>query len=312
MGVIRMISVKDISGLASHLASSNPHGITANTVGLGNVRNYPIATTEQANLGTSNSAYMTPALVAYMIDEISKGDIGLGLVTNAGFASKDEAIDARRGNLYMSPLNTFEALKALHLELENPHGITPEIIGLGNLRNYPIATESEARLGWSAVRYMTPQRTMQLVDKYMEDFQPAEVGEGEWTLARQGTEAGTLTVPVDLSGKEVCFVSTDVSDIDEISVTKGFIPERSGFASDCRCYLSAGNTHIEYIYSTRQLITTGDKGNRQIWYRTPANNAYPNMGVLTPSSNTGGTGSTGGGTGGGTGGSDTIDDQSNK
>lgn len=48
----------------------NPHEVTKAQVGLGNVDNYPIATTQQAIDGVNNATYMTPlrtteALVAY-------------------------------------------------------------------------------------------------------------------------------------------------------------------------------------------------------------------------------------------------------
>lgn len=44
---------------------------------------------------------------------------------------------------------------------------TAEEIGLGFLKNFPIATEQEARAGTNATSYMTPQRTAQAIDSAM-------------------------------------------------------------------------------------------------------------------------------------------------
>ena len=44
--------------------TDNPHSVTATQLGLGNVQNLPLATTQQAQAGAINTAYMTPALTA--------------------------------------------------------------------------------------------------------------------------------------------------------------------------------------------------------------------------------------------------------
>jgi hypothetical protein len=48
--------------LRNHVLNiDNPHGVTAEQLGLGQVRNWPPATKEQAADGSVGSAYMTPA-----------------------------------------------------------------------------------------------------------------------------------------------------------------------------------------------------------------------------------------------------------
>lgn len=55
-------------GLANHLADhSNPHGVTAAQVGLGNVQNYGIASTADAQTGTRDDVYMTPLKTATLV-----------------------------------------------------------------------------------------------------------------------------------------------------------------------------------------------------------------------------------------------------
>lgn len=54
----------DLSELDAHIASKeNPHGVTKSQVGLGNVQNYSIATSEEAKKGEVDNKYMTPLKV---------------------------------------------------------------------------------------------------------------------------------------------------------------------------------------------------------------------------------------------------------
>lgn len=46
---------------------------------------------------------------------------------------------------------------------DNPHGVTKAQVGLNNVANYAVATETEAKDGTSNTKYMTPLRTNQLV-----------------------------------------------------------------------------------------------------------------------------------------------------
>ncbi len=49
-------------------------------------------------------------------------------------------------------------------DTNNPHNVTKEQVGLGLVDNYPVATIGEATAGLANNRYMTPQRTRQLID----------------------------------------------------------------------------------------------------------------------------------------------------
>lgn len=62
------------TALTNHLNDTgNPHMTTATQVGLGNVQNYPIATSAQATAGTSDLVYMTPLKVAQAIGALASG-----------------------------------------------------------------------------------------------------------------------------------------------------------------------------------------------------------------------------------------------
>lgn len=48
----------------------------------------------------------------------------------------------------------------------NPHGVTKAQVGLGNVQDYGIATQTEAQAGTSNTKYMTPLRVRQAIESY--------------------------------------------------------------------------------------------------------------------------------------------------
>ncbi len=88
----------------------------------------------------------------------------------------------------------------------NPHAVTKAQIGLGSVLDYGLATQAEAEAGTSAVKYMTPQRTKQAIDK----FKPTklseltnDIGAGGGIKITTSTTAPTGTSPGDFWYKEV-------------------------------------------------------------------------------------------------------------
>lgn len=150
----------------------NPHQTTKAQVGLGNVQNYPLASKEQAESGTSNQVYMTPIRVAEAIEAlaialfqphmdnknnphgVTKAQVGLGSVENYPIANKAEAVAGVASNRYMTPQRTAEAIDELagalvrqHVaDKSNPHNVTKAQVGLGNLTNYANLTPAQATL----------------------------------------------------------------------------------------------------------------------------------------------------------------------
>jgi hypothetical protein len=192
-GVREALLESSDSSNSSHSSNrENPHQVTKAQVGLGSVQNYTIASTLQAEAGIINNAYMSPvrtreaiaAQAGVMVNEhtiridnphtVTKTQVGLGNVQNYGVATVVQATDGVLNNVYMTPLNTKAALSIVGNGLsnhiannQNPHGVTKEQIGLFNVENYGIATAQEARDGSRPDRYMTPQRTKQLVVEYV-------------------------------------------------------------------------------------------------------------------------------------------------
>lgn len=193
-GVKDAILAASGGGLNEHINNySNPHNTTKVQVGLGNVMDYPIATISEAQAGTSNGAYMTPARTKDAINQLAgtlvnahagrtdnphattKSHVGLGSVDNYATAVQAEAEAGLLNNKFMTPLRTAQAIAAqvgnnYHAHAANqlnPHNTTKDQVGLFNVQNYPVATDQEARAGTASDRYMTPQRTTQLVSEFV-------------------------------------------------------------------------------------------------------------------------------------------------
>lgn len=165
------------------LRNDNPHGVNKTQVGLGNVQNYGVATTEQAIAGTSNSLYLTPVTLKATLDAnvlpviaahtnridnphgVTKTQVGLGSVENLPLATQAEAVAGSRNDRYMTPLSTYQMVSQYvgegmnnHIsDLGNPHRVTKGQVGLGSVLNYGIATDAEMIAGTADNLYTTPK-----------------------------------------------------------------------------------------------------------------------------------------------------------
>ncbi|EPR1933189.1 hypothetical protein ACU385_005631, partial [Escherichia coli] len=108
-----------------HIANTeNPHKVTKSQVGLGSVENYPVASDEEAQTGVATNRYMTPAATKAAIIALA-GD---------GFA-------------------------AHVVDKSNPHEVTKAQVGLSNVQNFNVATDTEAADNTNQSAYMTPYST---------------------------------------------------------------------------------------------------------------------------------------------------------
>ena len=168
---------------------NNPHQVTKTQVGLGSVLNYGIATQAEAIAGTSNAKYMTPLRVAEAIvaqggnligphiadlnnpHQVTKDQVGLGLVQNYGIASQAQAEAGTVNTVYMTPLRVAQAITSqagallnTHVSnTSNPHSVTKAQVGLGNVSDYAIATQAQAQAGTINTAYMTPVRVAEAI-----------------------------------------------------------------------------------------------------------------------------------------------------
>jgi len=183
------ISASTGGGLQEHVSNkSNPHETTAAQIGLGNVQNFPIATTPQAQAGVNTTTYMTPAttaaailalgssnLQAHLNDQnnphgTTKAQVGLGNVPNYAMATGTEALAGISTTTFMSPALTAQvvavvtaALNAHTANTMNPHATTKDQMQLFNVANFPPATSQQAQDGTDNASYMTPLRVKQAI-----------------------------------------------------------------------------------------------------------------------------------------------------
>lgn len=115
--------------IGPHINSqSNPHNVSKAQVGLGNVQNYPMASSTMAQAGADNASYMSPLRVR-------------------------EAIESMLGNNFNAHVNN----------TNNPHNVNKAQIGLSNVQNLPLASDAAAIAGQDDSGYMTPRTTALLV-----------------------------------------------------------------------------------------------------------------------------------------------------
>jgi hypothetical protein len=110
--------------LRAHTSNfDNPHQDTKDSIGLGLVQNYGVASATDVSNGTASNLYVTPAALA-----------GLN--------------------------NTVSASLTTHINNHNnPHQVTATQVNLGNVANYAPATTAQAQTGTINTAYMTPLLT---------------------------------------------------------------------------------------------------------------------------------------------------------
>lgn len=147
----------------SHIEDKdNPHDVTKFQVGLGNVPNFLMATDQQHLDALRNDLFTNPRGVLLLVNKYAvtplddhiratgnvhdmvPADIGLGNIPNWRPATPQQAIDPTNATTFMSPYTTSLLIQKLqndprldqliidfneHITANNPHHITPSMIG---------------------------------------------------------------------------------------------------------------------------------------------------------------------------------------
>ena len=162
-GARRAIEVLGAEPLQAHMdRTDNPHFTTKDQLNLGQVQNYPTATDEQAALGDTNNAYITPYGVKLQVlvkaieplqahagrtdnpHGTTKAHLGLDLVPNYPPATLAMAALGDNDETLLTPASAWVAIQALLTDpitahkanLNNPHGTTKASLGLGQVDNF--------------------------------------------------------------------------------------------------------------------------------------------------------------------------------
>jgi len=167
----------------------NPHGTTKAQVGLGLVENYQVASSVEAEAGVATNRYMTPATTAILMQKnfvplldahisdkqnphgTTKAQVGLGSVDNFATATSAEAGAVTATNRFMTPYGVGLAIASYAptvmeyhtTDYDNPHKVTKNHVGLGNVQNFGIATVQEALAGTATDKYITPYLLSQVI-----------------------------------------------------------------------------------------------------------------------------------------------------
>lgn len=104
--------------------------------------------------------------------EVTKDQVGLGLVQNYPMATLQQGIDGILSTVYMSPAAVKAAIDtassvsvtAHASRTDNPHATTKSQVGLGNVDNYATASNAQALAGTATNLFMTPAATKAVAD----------------------------------------------------------------------------------------------------------------------------------------------------
>lgn len=175
---------------------SNPHGVTKADVGLSLTPNARFATLEEAADGARFDVLMSPRTVSEMITRlnketlvghvadknnphaVTKDQVELGLVPNAGWATDAEAVDKNNFSSFLNPAQAWKAVKAwivdafaAHLaDHDNPHHVNKNQLGLGLTPNLPLANDQQAAEATTDDGLLTPRLGRVLWDALSSGF----------------------------------------------------------------------------------------------------------------------------------------------
>lgn len=221
---------------------------TKESIGLGLVENYGIATFEQAVAGTANNVYMTAlrtanhvanavasAIQAHLdVDNphhITAATVGLDKLVNYGIATQQEYNEGTATNKYttvagvQSMLSRFvsagvAADLAKHIaDNTNPHGTTAAQVGLGNVDNFATATVGQVVVS-TANLFLTPAAFLgslwaKLSERVLENGEEGDVG-----FVDQNPDTGSMRYG-RLISRDVVFAT----DADELNILENAIED---------------------------------------------------------------------------------------
>lgn len=151
----------DFPGALEHTElKDNPHEVTAEQVGLELVPNWSSATQSEAELGSTNNRFMTPARTKQAID----AQIPIEDRERWNGSASVQYVDDSISNINIPDHTPYDN----HLSsTDNPHNVTKAQVGLGNVPNLPLASQADAEGGIVSGSLMSPERTKQAIDAHV-------------------------------------------------------------------------------------------------------------------------------------------------
>ena len=144
-----MVNPDAIKSIATHIDNkANPHNVTKEQVGLGDVSNLPIASNEEFELKADLEKYV---LLKQLVTYINKEWVGLKNTPNFKEATLEEAVAGTSERLI-----TADVFKSL----------------LGNVSNLSVATDTEIVDATPANKYITLAQALQLLQLHIPPTPP--------------------------------------------------------------------------------------------------------------------------------------------
>lgn len=142
---------------------------------------------------------------------------------------------------------------------ENPHGVTKSQVGLGDVSNYSVATEDEAKAGTADNKYMTPAKVKALIDMLM------TVEESEdFTLLNGALKNGTLSAYKQF---RLATIIVEVKNVQNettcVKVPAGYEPI-SGYSFLARTNGNSGNNPMKMSIGADGIIKCVSNGNNTL------------------------------------------------
>jgi len=190
-----IIGSSQSSTVVRHLTNhENPHEVTKEQIGLGNLQNWRLATIPETLTGVSFDTLITPLTLQSKLTNI------------------DERITAIDGRATTGLVAQLEHLA----NLANPHEVTKAQVGLGNVENYAMASEYDILNRQAVNKYATLRQIINLLDHaYIEKV----FGVAPGSLLIEGGQ--TLTFSYDSIGVPYAktlywTVESDSLDVDDL------------------------------------------------------------------------------------------------
>lgn len=142
---------------------------------------------------------------------------------------------------------------------QNPHGVTKSQVGLGDVANYSIATEDEAKKGLVDNKYMTPSKVKALIDSMM------VVEESEdFTLLNGALKNGVLSA---YKQNRLATIIVEVKNVKNeatcVKVPTGYEPI-SGYSFLARTNGNTGNNPMKMSIGADGVIKCVSNGNNTL------------------------------------------------
>lgn len=142
--------------------------------------------------------------------------------------------------------NINEAIATHTSNTSNPHNVTKTQVGLGSVQNYGIATQTVAESGASSTTYMTPQRTTQLLKKWIASNPATTTTDGAMTATDKTNLTQALADIVTLLEH-----ASSTSNPHNVTKTDVGLSLLSNYALASQTLAEAGTAHTAYMTPLR-------------------------------------------------------------